>query len=162
MVPGKAFTSRRQTLERFLATAVSRAQPAQNPRRRQLHGARARGSALAEPPPQSPRQFQLTQARVAKGGLAASSSPPAFSSCSAMRSGMCKNKAQTAAAMKHSSARPYRPPAKLPVASFMNPTHQGPKKPPRLPMELIQAMVPAAAVPVRNIGGIAQNGPFEP
>jgi thiamine monophosphate synthase len=40
------------------------------------------------------------------------------------------------------------------------PTYQGPKKPPRLPSELIQAIAPAAAVPVRNIGGIAQNGPF--
>ena len=29
-------------------------------------------------------------------------------------------------------------------------------------MELIQAIAAAAAGPVRNIGGIAQNGPFEP
>src|SRR3954468_12838707 len=44
----------------------------------------------------------------------------------------------------------------------MTPTYHGPKKPPRLPSELIHAMAPAAAVPVRNIGGIAQNGPLEP
>jgi hypothetical protein len=31
-----------------------------------------------------------------------------------------------------------------------------------LPRELIHAIAPAAAVPVRNIGGIAQNGPLEP
>ena len=36
----------------------------------------------------------------------------------------------------------------------------GPKKPPRLPSELIQAMPAAAAVPVRNMDGIDQNGPI--
>ena len=35
-------------------------------------------------------------------------------------------------------------------------------KPPRLPIELIQAMPVAAAAPVRIIGGIDQNGPFVP
>jgi len=29
-------------------------------------------------------------------------------------------------------------------------------------MELIHAIAPAAAMPVRNIGGIAQKGPLEP
>src|SRR5207253_1343218 len=38
----------------------------------------------------------------------------------------------------------------------------GPKKPPRLPSELIQAIPEAAAVPVRNIVGIDQNGPLVP
>src|SRR6516164_83149 len=38
----------------------------------------------------------------------------------------------------------------------------GPKKPPRFPSELIQAMLAAAAMPVRNIGGIDQNGPLLP
>src|SRR5580693_10433685 len=76
--------------------------------------------------------------------------------------GMCRKSAQTIAATRHSKARPNRPPAKLPVASFMTPTYQAPKKPPRLPIELIQAMPPASAVPLRNIGGIAQNGPLEP
>src|SRR5271154_6908455 len=42
------------------------------------------------------------------------------------------------------------------------PTYQGPKKPPRLPRELIHAIEAAAAVPVRNIGGIDQNGPWDP
>jgi len=32
----------------------------------------------------------------------------------------------------------------------------------QLPSELIHAIEAAAAVPVRNIGGIDQNGPFEP
>jgi hypothetical protein len=64
--------------------------------------------------------------------------------------------------MKHSNASPYRPPAKLPVTSFITPTYQGPKKPARLPIELIPAMEAAAAVPVKNIGGIAQKGPLEP
>src|SRR5437762_12850240 len=44
----------------------------------------------------------------------------------------------------------------------MTPTYQGPKNPPRLPIELIQAIDAAAAVPVMNIGGIDQNGPLEP
>src|SRR5579875_1500309 len=38
----------------------------------------------------------------------------------------------------------------------------GPKKPPRLPIELIQAMPAAAAGPVRNIVGLDQNGPLVP
>src|SRR4051794_8555432 len=44
----------------------------------------------------------------------------------------------------------------------MTPTYQGPKKPPRLPIELIQAMPAASPAPLRNTGGIAKNGPFEP
>src|SRR5258708_30359976 len=44
----------------------------------------------------------------------------------------------------------------------MTPIYQGPKKPPRLPIELIQAMPAASAPPLRNIGGMAKNGPFEP
>src|SRR4029077_18748554 len=76
--------------------------------------------------------------------------------------GIWRKKAQTNAEISPSNASPYRPPEKLPVASFITPTYQGPKKPPRLPIELIHAMAAAAAVPVRNIGGIAQNGPLEP
>src|ERR1700733_10937492 len=75
---------------------------------------------------------------------------------------MWRKKAQTKADTNPNNASPYRPPEKLPVASFITPTYQGPKKPPRLPIELIQAIAAAAAGPVRNIGGIAQNGPFEP
>src|ERR1700722_12041543 len=44
----------------------------------------------------------------------------------------------------------------------MIPTYQGPKKPPRLPIELIQAMPAASPAPLRNIGGMAKNSPFEP
>src|SRR5271166_859754 len=76
--------------------------------------------------------------------------------------GMCRKNAHTKEEIAHSKAKPYRPPAKLSVRSFTTPTYQGPKNPPRLPIELIQAIEAAAAVPVRNIGGIAQNGPFEP
>src|SRR5262249_18148173 len=43
----------------------------------------------------------------------------------------------------------------------MKPTHHGPKKPPRLPIELIQAKPAASAVPLRNIGGTAKNGPLD-
>ena len=50
----------------------------------------------------------------------------------------------------------------LTVAVRTQPTMLGPKKPPRLPTELMKAMPEAAAVPVSKSGGIAQNGPFEP
>lgn len=51
------------------------------------------------------------------------------------------------------------PPWKLWVSSSVQPTIDGPRKPPRLPTELISAMPPAAAVLVRKIGGSPQNGP---
>ena len=51
--------------------------------------------------------------------------------------GMWRKKAQTIAEISPSNASPYRPPEKLPVKSFITPTYQGPKKPPRLPIELI-------------------------
>src|SRR2546428_8287349 len=35
----------------------------------------------------------------------------------------------------------------------------GPKKPPRLPIELMKAIPAAAAVPARRLVGMAQNGP---
>jgi hypothetical protein len=76
--------------------------------------------------------------------------------------GICRKNAQTKEAIRPNKANPYSPPAKLPVASFITPTYQGPKKPPRLPSELIHAIEAAAAVPVRNIGGMAQNGPYDP
>jgi hypothetical protein len=37
----------------------------------------------------------------------------------------------------------------------------GPKKPPRLPTELIRPIPDAAAVPVRIIDGMDQNGPLD-
>src|SRR4051812_17524896 len=87
-----------------------------------------------------------------------------LSSCVSSRTGfgICRKNAHTSAATKLSNASPNNPPAKLPVASFITPIHHGPKKPPRLPIELIHAIDAAAAVPVRNMGGIDQNGPFEP
>src|SRR5208282_2286289 len=54
------------------------------------------------------------------------------------------------------------PPAKLCVACRTVPTTYGPAKPPRFPIELTSAIAPAAAVPLRNSGGIAQNGPKVP
>ena len=42
------------------------------------------------------------------------------------------------------------------VAVRTRPISSGPKKPPRLPIELIQAMPTAAAVPDRNAGGSDQ------
>jgi arabinofuranosyltransferase len=55
-----------------------------------------------------------------------------------------------------------RPPRKLSVAVFTRPTSDGPTKPPRFPIELISAMPPAAADPVRNAVGSVQNGPSAP
>src|SRR5437899_1641594 len=43
--------------------------------------------------------------------------------------------------------------------SLSAPTEYGPANPPRFPTELIRAMPPAAAVPLRNDVGSAQNGP---
>src|SRR5579872_3672350 len=87
---------------------------------------------------------------------------PAASACVSTGLGICRKNAQTIEEIRHRKANPYSPPEKLPVQSLMTPTYQGPKKPPRLPIELIHAMEAAAAVPVRNIDGMAQNGPFEP
>src|SRR3984893_9840636 len=79
-----------------------------------------------------------------------------------VRFGICRKNAQTKAEIRPNKASPYNPPAKLPVQSFIKPTYHGPKKPPRLPSELIQAMPTAKPAPVRNIGGMAKNGPLEP
>ena len=79
-----------------------------------------------------------------------------------MRRGICSHSAETTAAISANAASAKSPPAKLPVTSLTQPTMDGPKKPPRLPNELIQAMLAAAAMPVRNIGGIDQNGPLLP
>src|SRR5262245_58996512 len=46
---------------------------------------------------------------------------------------------------------------KLPLAAFTCPMILGPSMPPRLATELIRAIPPAAAAPVRNTGGIVQN-----
>ena len=50
----------------------------------------------------------------------------------------------------------------VPVQSKKNPTSDGPTKPPRLPMELIRAIPPAAPVPLRNEAVKAQKGPSAP
>jgi hypothetical protein len=42
--------------------------------------------------------------------------------------------------------------------SISQPTTNGPSHPDRLPIELISAMPPAAAVPVSSVVGICQNG----
>ena len=52
-----------------------------------------------------------------------------------------------------------RPPYKLPVLSLMAPIANGPTNPPRLAMEVINAMPEAAEYPVRNSLGIVQKGP---
>lgn len=49
-----------------------------------------------------------------------------------------------------------------PVKSFKNPTKYGPKNPPKLPILLIMAIAPPAAAPVKNEGGIDQNGENAP
>jgi hypothetical protein len=48
------------------------------------------------------------------------------------------------------AARKYKPASKLLVLSLIQPTTNGPTKPPRLPVALINAIAPAAAVPVRK------------
>src|SRR5579864_6575136 len=52
-----------------------------------------------------------------------------------------------------------RPPYKLPVLSLIAPIAYGPISPPRLAMEVINAMPEAAEYPVRNSLGIVQKGP---
>ena len=84
------------------------------------------------------------------------------SAADSVRFGICRKNAQTKAEIRPNKASPYNPPAKLPVQSFIKPTYHGPKKPPRLPSELIQAMPAAKPAPARNIGGMAKNGPLEP
>ena len=53
------------------------------------------------------------------------------------------------------------PKAKPPVASLIQPMTKGPKKPARLPIELIAAMPGAAAAPARNAVGRAQKIDYE-
>jgi hypothetical protein len=48
----------------------------------------------------------------------------------------------------------------LPVLSFTTPTRVGPKNPPRLPAELMSAIPPAAAVPLKKVVESAQKGPI--
>jgi hypothetical protein len=52
-----------------------------------------------------------------------------------------------------------KPPRNDPVDVRTDPITAGPKNPPIFPIELISAMPAAAAVPCRNLVGMAQNGP---
>src|SRR3954469_11064275 len=61
---------------------------------------------------------------------------------------------------KSRTANMESPPRKLPVRSLTQPITHGPAKPPRFPIELMVAMPVAAAVPDRNIVGMAQRGGF--
>ena len=54
-----------------------------------------------------------------------------------------------------------RPPYKLSVLSLIAPIAKGPTNPPRLPIEVINAMPEAAEYPVRNSQGIVQKGPIK-
>src|SRR5882757_10889747 len=56
-----------------------------------------------------------------------------------------------------SSDSTRRPVDVLPVASLTQPTRYGPPKPARLPIELISAIAPAAAVPDSHAVGSVQN-----
>src|SRR5216683_4037137 len=58
--------------------------------------------------------------------------------------------------MQSVSAVANRPGVKLPVTSAGWPMRLGPTKPPTLPTELIRAMPPAAATPLRNDVGTVQ------
>src|ERR1019366_7642484 len=60
----------------------------------------------------------------------------------------------TMAVMIGANARQNNAILLLPVASFTSPYIHGPSHPPRLPSELIMAMPPAAAVPVRRALGV--------
>src|SRR6516165_12668626 len=63
----------------------------------------------------------------------------------------------TMPAMIEHAASSTRPSVVSPVASLIQPMAYGPTKPPRLPIELINAMPPAAAEPVRKPVGRVQN-----
>src|SRR6516225_9729090 len=54
------------------------------------------------------------------------------------------------------AASTTRPSVTSPVASLIQPMAYGPTKPPRLPIELINARPPAAAEPVRKLVGRVQ------
>ena len=55
-----------------------------------------------------------------------------------------------------------RPAVKLPAVSRARPIKQGPRKPPRLPMELIAAIPAAVLAPVRKSDGIARMAAVRP
>src|SRR5215467_12862637 len=62
----------------------------------------------------------------------------------------------TTPAMIGQAASATRPSVVSPVASLIQPMAYGPTKPPRLPIEFINAMPPAAAEPVRKPVGSVQ------
>ena len=61
--------------------------------------------------------------------------------------------------MNKESPATARPPYKLPVLSLIAPIAYGPTNPPRLAMEVINAIPEAAEYPVRNSPGIVQKAP---
>lgn len=63
------------------------------------------------------------------------------------------------AAMAGSTASTSNPVIVLPVNSLTQPISYGPPKPARLPIELINAMPPAAATPLKKAVGRVQNSP---
>src|SRR5436190_984575 len=58
--------------------------------------------------------------------------------------------------------RQYNAPANEPVRVLNSPMMDGPKYPPRFPIELIKPMLPAAAISVRNKLGNDQNAGWYP
>src|SRR5580700_10430836 len=66
------------------------------------------------------------------------------------------SRTMTTPAMIEQAASTTRLSVVSPVASLIQPMAYGPTKPPRLPIEFINAMPPAAAEPVRKPVGSAQ------
>src|SRR5437773_564736 len=62
------------------------------------------------------------------------------------------------AARRYVAAVRYIPNSKPPVLSLIFPIIIGPKNPPRLPTELMNAIPPAEAVPLRKLVASAQKG----
>src|SRR5262245_17702778 len=62
------------------------------------------------------------------------------------------------AAITSNPATTYKPDEVVPVRSLSQPTRNGASQPERLPIELMSAIPPAAAVPDNSIAGICQNG----
>ena len=84
-------------------------------------------------------------------GLAARSSPPVALRCASGASPARRSRSRSAAWRPPRTGRPRR------RSTFIQPIMKGVAKPARLPTELMKAMPPAAAVPVKKPAGIAQN-----
>src|ERR1700704_6287302 len=83
-----------------------------------------------------------------------------FATCPANSASVsCPPKNTSSPPISGSTASTSNPVEVLPVASLTQPIRYGPPNPARLPIELISAMAPAAAVPESHAVGSVQNTP---